>query len=133
MKTLPLLCAFSLAALAHDAAVFAQTYPVRPLRIITSDPGGAGDLVSRIIAPGLAASLGQQVVVDNRSGNVIIPAEILARSSPDGYTLIAYGGTLWLQPLMQNTPYDTLSKISRLLHSPRARRALSWCIHPSRR
>ncbi len=98
----------------HAGAASAPAYPTKPIRIITSDPGGTGDLVSRLIAPGLSRHLGQQVVVDNRTGNVIIPAEMVARATPDGHTMIAYGGTLWLQPLMQRTPYDPIKDFSAI-------------------
>jgi tripartite-type tricarboxylate transporter receptor subunit TctC len=68
----------------------AQTYPVKPLRIISPfPPGGGNDTLARTIAPKLTESLRQNVLVDNRPGaNTIVGAEVLARSAPDGYTLI---------------------------------------------
>src|SRR5687767_6306349 len=71
------------------------TYPNRPIRFVTSEPGGSGDIASRLLVPGMSASLGQAVVVDNRP-SVIIAGEIVAKAPPDGHTLITYGGTLWL-------------------------------------
>lgn len=72
-------------------AVAADTFPVRPIRMISPNPpGGANDTIGRIVAQGLAESLGQQVVVDNRGGaGGTIGAELAARASPDGYTLLA--------------------------------------------
>jgi tripartite-type tricarboxylate transporter receptor subunit TctC len=66
-------------------------YPNRPLRyIVAFPPGGASDIVARIAAPALSVQLGQQVVVDNRSGAAgTIGAEIAAHATPDGYTLFA--------------------------------------------
>lgn len=86
----------------------AQTFPTKPLRMLTAESGGGSDLIARIIAQGLSVSLGQQVVVDNRVGGVLI-AELAAKAPPDGYTLLTYSSTIWLIPLMRaHTPYDPL-------------------------
>lgn len=71
-------------------AVQAQDYPVRPIRmVIPFGPGGASDFVARIIAPKLSDQLGQQIVIDNRTGAAgNIGVEIAARSAPDGYTVL---------------------------------------------
>ena len=99
-----------LAAVAALPSVAAQPldYPTKPLRMLTAEPGGGSDVAARVIAPGLAAGLGQPVVVDNRGGGMII-AEITARAPADGYTLLTYSSSLWLIPLMRaHTPYDPL-------------------------
>jgi len=87
----------------------AQEFPAKPVRMIVGfPPGGATDLVARIIQPKLAAGLGRQVIVDNRPGaNGVISNELLARADPDGYT-IAFGhiGTLVISPTIQKVPYD---------------------------
>jgi tripartite-type tricarboxylate transporter receptor subunit TctC len=86
--------------------VSAQGYPDKPVRMVTAEVGGTADLVARIIAQGLTERLGQQVIVDNRGGGVI-PGGIVARAQPDGYTLLYYGSTIWLAPLLQDKiPYD---------------------------
>ncbi len=85
--------AFTLAA--HH--VIAQSFPIKPVRIITSEPAGINDITTRMIAQGLNAIFKQAVVVDNRGGaGGAIAGEITARAVPDGYTLISYGSSLWL-------------------------------------
>jgi tripartite-type tricarboxylate transporter receptor subunit TctC len=91
---------------AFCGAVHAQDFPTRPIRIVTAQAGGAADLVARLIARGLPSSLGQQVVVDNRPTG-IIPAEIVIKSAPDGYTLLFSGSSLWMMSLLQKVPFDT--------------------------
>ena len=68
--SLPRIAACCVLALAASAAC-AQNYPVRPIRIITAGVGGGNDLVSRLIAQGISGPLGQQVVVENRSGGLV--------------------------------------------------------------
>lgn len=72
------------------AAIFAQGYPMKPVTMIVPyPPGGATDIIGRVIAQGLSERLGQQVVIDNRSGaGGNIGAEAAARAKPDGYTLL---------------------------------------------
>ncbi len=74
-------------ALAANAAA-AQTWPVKPVRIVVGfAAGGPTDVIARIIAQDMTAALGQSVVVENRTGaNAIIATELVARSAPDGYT-----------------------------------------------
>jgi tripartite-type tricarboxylate transporter receptor subunit TctC len=76
-------------ALAACAAVQAQDYPVKPVKIIIANAaGGASDVLVRILSPKLAETLGQQIVIDNRPGaGANIGAEIAARSPADGYTV----------------------------------------------
>jgi tripartite-type tricarboxylate transporter receptor subunit TctC len=85
----------------------AQAYPNRPVRIVTSPAGGGNDFAARLIAQGLSAPLGQQVIVDNRAGGVV-PGDVAARSKPDGYTLLVAGGTFTVGPLLEKTPYDPI-------------------------
>ncbi|WPB58390.1 tripartite tricarboxylate transporter substrate binding protein [Xylophilus sp. GOD-11R] len=77
-----------LAALAAPA--FAQAWPNKPIRlVIPFAPGGVTDMVGRVLAQGLAAELGQPVVAENRAGASGLPgAEFVAKSAPDGYTLM---------------------------------------------
>ncbi len=111
-------------------AASGQTYPNKPVRIVTAAAGGGADLVARIIAQRLSASLGQLAVVDNRGGSAIIPAEIVAKAPPDGYTLHFSASALWLLPLFQdNVPYDPVrdfAPISLTTTSPAV-----IAVHPS--
>lgn len=89
------------------ACAAAQKYPAKPIRIVTAEAGGGSDIVSRLIGQGLNATWGKPVVVDNRGGGVVA-GEIVSRAPADGYTLLYYGSTLWLLPLIRkDVPYDT--------------------------
>jgi tripartite-type tricarboxylate transporter receptor subunit TctC len=87
------------------ASLAAEGYPARPIRIVTSQAGGGNDVQARMVARGLSAALGQQVIVENRPSGVI-PGEIVSKANPDGYTLLLYNNALWTGPLIQNAPYD---------------------------
>ena len=88
-------------------AAIAQAYPAKPVRIVVTGVGSGGDFAARLIAQGVAGTLGQQIIVDNRGGGNL-PAEIVARSAPDGYTLCLSGAPLWITPFLRKTPYDPL-------------------------
>lgn len=100
------LCAISigLVAVAANAAEF-KDFPTKPIRILTGAPGGSSDTTSRAIGDVLSRRFDQAVVVENRP---ITASEVVARALPDGYTLLLDGGSFWLAPLMQKTPYDVL-------------------------
>ncbi len=98
--------ALILAAIAlHISAILAQSYPTKPIRIVTTEAGGGLDFSARVLAQGLSASIGQQAIVENRSGG-LIPAETVARAAPDGYTLLVHGGTFLTAPLLAKLSYD---------------------------
>jgi tripartite-type tricarboxylate transporter receptor subunit TctC len=109
MKTTCLACALLAAATAATLAE-AQTFPSRPLRLSAPFPAGGGvDIVARLLAQKLTASLGQQVVVDNRPGATGIIGTQLAASAPDdGYTmLMGNAATHGINPsLFRKLPYD---------------------------
>jgi tripartite-type tricarboxylate transporter receptor subunit TctC len=97
--------------------VAAEEYPVRPVRMIIGfPPGGATDLVARIIAPKLGETLKQQVVIDNRAGaNGTIGAELAASATPDGYNLhLGTLGALVISPTITKVPYDPLKDFSTI-------------------
>jgi tripartite-type tricarboxylate transporter receptor subunit TctC len=99
------LCAACAASLGMQAN--AQSYPQKPVRIVTAGVGGGSDFVSRVIAQAIAGPLGQQVIVDNRPSGVI-PGEVVSKAAPDGYTLLVASNGLWIEPfLRESTPYDT--------------------------
>ena len=89
-------------------AAWGQPFPNKPVRIVAGEPGGSGDLVARLLAPGLAVNLGQQVVIDNRGGaGGVIAAQTLIKAPTDGHTMLLYGNGIWLLPFMRdNVPYD---------------------------
>jgi tripartite-type tricarboxylate transporter receptor subunit TctC len=92
-------------------AALAEEYPTRPVRIIVGfPPGGATDLVARIIAPKLGETLKQQVVIDNRAGaNGTIGADLAASATPDGYNLhLGTLGALVISPTITKVPYDPI-------------------------
>jgi len=80
-----------------------QAYPVRPVRLVVpSSPGGGTDASARILAPRLSELLGQQVVVENRPGAAtMIGLEVVAKSPPDGHTLVMANSTMAILPSMK--------------------------------
>src|SRR5687767_2281647 len=114
---------------AWASGAFAQDYPVRPIRLLTAGAGGGSDIITRVIAPGLGARLGQPVVVDTRVGGVII-AEIAAKAYPDGYTVLIYSSALWVLPLMQEKatydPFRDFSPVALLGSTP-----MVLVVHPN--
>jgi tripartite-type tricarboxylate transporter receptor subunit TctC len=107
MKIRALLLPLLLAA----ASAFAQNYPAKPIRLVSPfPPGGSVDVVGRLLAAKLSESLGQQMVVDNRSGaSGVIGTELVMNAPADGYTLLI--NTIPFvsnQFLMPRAPYDPL-------------------------
>jgi tripartite-type tricarboxylate transporter receptor subunit TctC len=105
------LCLLGAAAVLASTTSWAASdwAPTKPVRMIVGfPPGGATDLVARQIAPKMSASLGRQVIVENRPGaNGVISNELIMRADPDGHT-IGFGhiGTLVISPVIQKVPYD---------------------------
>jgi tripartite-type tricarboxylate transporter receptor subunit TctC len=101
----------ALVSVALPFAAFAQTYPVKPVRILIPwPPGGANDVVGRIVAQRLTEQLGQQVIVENRGGaSGTIGSELVAKGAADGYTILVHSATHVANPhLYKKLPYDTL-------------------------
>ena len=101
----PLWRAALLGSVAFAATAQAQTYPSRPVRMITSAIGGGVDFTARVLAQGLAANLGQPIVVDNRGGTHV-SSITAANAAPDGYTVRVQNNTLWLAPLFEKANYS---------------------------
>ena len=93
-------------------AVSAQSFPTKPIRLVTGAAGGGGDFLSRLIAPGFSNLLGQPVIVDTRPGN--IGPEMVAKAVPDGYTLLLDSTTFLIAPLLAKMPYEGLQDFSAI-------------------
>jgi tripartite-type tricarboxylate transporter receptor subunit TctC len=92
-----------------SAPVQAQPYPSRPVRIIVGYPaGGPIDILARLLTPGFSEAFGQQFIVDNRPGaSGMIGTEQVAKSAPDGYTLLMTAATFAINPsVYPKVPYD---------------------------
>jgi tripartite-type tricarboxylate transporter receptor subunit TctC len=114
-RSLAVVCAWmALAAVAADTA--AQTFPNRNVRVVIGfAPGGANDLLARVLGPELGRSLGRQFVVDNRPGAAgTVAADIVAKAQPDGHTLLLGStGTNGIGPtLYARLPYDQMRDLA---------------------
>lgn len=100
----------AVSALLSGGSAMAQAYPAKPVRLVVPFPaGGATDILARTISQKAAEKLGQQIVIDNRPGaGGVIGSDLVAKASPDGYTLlIATGSTHSIGPLVnRKLPYD---------------------------
>ena len=124
MKVLSLVLSLVLAAVGCNASAQTSAYPSKPIRLVIGfAPGGAADSVARAMSDAFAKELGQPVVVDNRPGNgSSIAADMVAKSSPDGYTLlIASPSSISvnpaLNPALTYTAKD-LTAITKITTSP---------------
>ncbi|MCW5574983.1 MAG: tripartite tricarboxylate transporter substrate binding protein [Burkholderiales bacterium] len=112
---------------AASTAFAADAYPVRPVRVIVPfAPGGATDIVTRLVAQKLGESWGQTVVVDNRAGaGGNIGGELAARSNPDGYTLLMTSGSIvtanpHMYAKMPFSPEKDLVAVTNVASGPQA-------------
>ena len=121
-----------LAAAANPAAVGAQAYPAKPVRLMVPFvPGGNTDIIARVVAPEMSKALGQQLVIENRGGGgSTIGTEVVAKSPPDGYTLLLVSAAHVINPAMiKKLPYDSIrdfAPISVVADVPTA-----FAIHPT--
>jgi tripartite-type tricarboxylate transporter receptor subunit TctC len=121
------------AALAAPAAVHAQKYPVKTIRLVLPfATGSAVDVLARLYAQKMSEAWGQQVLVDNRTGaSGIVGMEFIARAAPDGYTLgMGNVATLAINPsLYAKLPYDVARDFVPILYAAAIRNSLE--VHPS--
>jgi len=121
-----------LAAAANPAAVGAQAYPAKPVRLMVPFvPGGNTDIIARVVAPEMSRALGQPLVIENRGGaGSTIGTEVVAKSPPDGYTLLLVSAAHVINPAMiKKLPYDSIrdfAPISVVADVPTA-----FAIHPT--
>jgi tripartite-type tricarboxylate transporter receptor subunit TctC len=111
----------------------AQAFPDRPLRVVVPyGPGGGTDNLMRVIGPAVGAALGQPVLIDNRPGGAsIIGTELVVRSVPDGYTVMATDSAVLVNPglFKSKMPFDTvksLTAVTMLASAP-----VVLVVHPS--
>jgi len=113
-------------------AAWAQGYPVKPIRVVVPyAPGGATDLTARLVGQKMQAALKQNVIVDNRPGaGGVIGADIVAKSPPDGYTvLIGVPAEMAILPHLQKLPYSVARDFAPV--SLAAVTPLILVVHPS--
>jgi tripartite-type tricarboxylate transporter receptor subunit TctC len=114
-------------------SVCSGAYPERPIRLVVpAAPGGAVDAVGRITGQKISELVGQNVVIDNRTGaNQIIGTEIVAHAAPDGYTLLITAGAFTINPsLYRKLPYDALRDFTPIVHIANSG-GLVIVVHPS--
>src|ERR1700716_2095066 len=109
---------------ASVASIFAQSYPNKPVKIVVPfAPGGFTDVVARIIGQKLSVAMGQSFIIENKAGaGSTIGTDYVAKSSPDGYTLVMVSTTHVISPwLYKDMPYDPIKSfavIGKLVDSP---------------
>jgi len=117
-------------ALLASGGVSAQSYPVKPIRVVTAEPGGGNELAARTIGQAITARLGQPWVIDSRGGaGGAIAMEVVARAPADGYTLLVYAGNVWTIPLLRKgVRYEVkdFAPITWIARSP-----CTLVVHPS--
>jgi tripartite-type tricarboxylate transporter receptor subunit TctC len=131
-STFVLVMLTSVASMITPEIAAAQPYPNRPIRLISPyPPGGSNDVLARLAADKLGAAMGQRVVVDNRPGaNTIVGTDIVAKSAPDGYTMVLLPNSFVTNPsFYSKLPYDTtrdFSAVALIAISPQM-----LVVHPS--
>jgi tripartite-type tricarboxylate transporter receptor subunit TctC len=105
-------CVVAAASLLAPVAASAQrdSFPNKPIRLIVPfPPGGSADPIARVIGQKMSEDLGQQIIVDNRpGGNAVIGTELVAKSPPDGYTLLLASTSHVTNPQLVSTAYDAM-------------------------
>src|SRR5262245_57968654 len=97
--------------MACAAAVSGQSYPSKPIRVLSNEAGCGNDIAVRLITPGLASNLSQPVITENRPA--LLSVEIAAKAQPDGYTLLFVANSMWLLPYMRdNVSWDPIKDFS---------------------
>ena len=108
------------------------TFPSRALRIVVPGPAGTGfDTTARLMAPGLSERMGRQVVVENRAGaGTMIGNDFVAKSPPDGYTLLMAASAISIQPaLYKKMPYDAMRDFAPITQAVSVPSVIA--VHPS--
>ena len=116
-----------IAVMFPGGTALAQEFPARLVRIVTSPPGGNNDFTARLMMKGLTEKAGWQMVIDNRA--ILVAYEVVARSAPDGYTLLVAGGTFISGNLFEKLSFDPLRDFTAISITHRAPNIL--VVHPS--
>jgi tripartite-type tricarboxylate transporter receptor subunit TctC len=115
---------FAVSSISFGVPLWAQSYPNKPVKLIVPfGPGGFTDVVARIVGQKLSSNLGQQFVIENKVGaGSTIGTDFVAKSAPDGYTLVMISTTHVISPwIYKNMPYDPIksfTSISKLVDAP---------------
>lgn len=119
------------AVLLLPVIAFAQGYPEKTVRVLIAfPPGGSTDIVARIVFQKMPEITGQQFVIDNRGGAAgSIAAALLAKSPPDGYTILTHTATHLMNAHLMKLPYDTLNDFIGV--TTMARQVFMLVVHPS--
>jgi tripartite-type tricarboxylate transporter receptor subunit TctC len=127
-----LLHAIALTVILHAAIAAAQNFPAKPIRIIVpAVPGGGTDILARLLSPRLTEVFGQTIIVDNRGGAFTnIGTEIVARSAPDGYTVLIATTPHAINPgLFPKLPFDPINDFTMISQLALTQTVL--IVHPS--
>ncbi|MCS6765564.1 MAG: hypothetical protein MO847_03645 [Candidatus Protistobacter heckmanni] len=115
-----------------SGAALAQTWPSKPIRIeVGFAPGGGTDIVARAIAPKMGEILGQSIIVENKAGAAgTIAADFVAKSAPDGYTLLmGHSNSNAISPYVLKVPYNPTTDFTAITYVGYVPNVLA--IHPS--
>jgi tripartite-type tricarboxylate transporter receptor subunit TctC len=131
MSRRSIVCALTALACTLSAQAWTQSYPSKPIRLVTPfAPGGGTDVLARFIGTRLAETFGQPIVVDNRPGaGGNIGAELVVRAEPDGYTLIIVSATYAATAAYQPPPFDPINDIAPIILLSTT--GLLFSVHPS--
>ena len=127
MPVQPVHAGVTLAAFVFAAAASAQSYPEKPIRVLTTGVGGSSDITTRLIAQGAGGPFAQRMVVENRA---LVAVELVAAAPPDGYTLLHYSNVAWLMPVLQaGVPWDVFRDFAPIVLTVSTPNVL--VVHPS--
>lgn len=132
MKRVFVLCCYLAAGGFTICVAHSQPYPTRPIRLLVPyPPGGGTDIIARIVGQKLTENVGQQIIVDNRGGaGGTIGTDIVAKSAPDGYTILMAPTSHAINPsIYRRLPYDTLKDFTPVTLAASATIVLA--VHPS--
>jgi tripartite-type tricarboxylate transporter receptor subunit TctC len=133
MRTVRVFAAFMVSMLCAASVTWSQVYPAKPVRVIVPfPPGGANDIVARVVLPKLSEQMGQSFIIENRSGaGGTIGSALVAQSRPDGYTLLIQSVASHVSNphLYKKLPYDALGDFVGI--TPLARLVAVLTVHPA--